>query len=94
MIVKSYNVKEIAGDRVFSAEGSNILFDHISEELKEICLTDEILVELSFGDVAVVSTAFIGRFQEHVATLKSQYLSLRFRLTELRREIKSQFLKK
>lgn len=85
--------KTIIADRRFSAEGSNLLFNHITDVLEASDLNDIECVVLDFQGIDLVSTSFIGRFQTKITAFKSIHPSIKLRIVNLRPEIKRQFLR-
>lgn len=94
MITKNYEVKSVVGDRLFSAEGSNVLFDHITTDIQASANTEPIALIIDFEGVPVVSTSFIGRFQQRAEKIKKDFRVETLRLINLKKEIKVQFLKR
>ena len=84
-------MKNVIGDRRFSADGSNLLFKHINDDLN---LTSVDLLILDFKEVNLVSTSFIGRMQTWISIFKAKNPKIKLRLIDLRPEIKRQFQRK
>jgi len=87
-------VEKIIGDRRFSADGSNTLFNHIDETLKSAEQDGIDLILIDFSSINLVSTSFIGRLQSRISQFKINHPDIKLRFTNLRPEIKRQFLKK
>jgi hypothetical protein len=88
------SVFDICKDRLFSAEGANILFGYLATELNIRTIeSDEVEIEVYFDKINLVSTSFIGRFHELMTSTKCSYKIKTFRLKNLKPEIKKQFLK-
>jgi|GEM_PF-7026370 hypothetical protein len=94
MISKTYNVKFVVADKLFSAEGSNILFDYICSEITADRSNETKELIIDFEGIPVVSTSFIGRFQQRTEKIKRELGVEKVKLINLKKEIKSQFLKK
>lgn len=94
MILMKIFVKTICNDRLFSAEGANILFNHLICELNKLEYSDNAEIEIDFEGVPLVSTSFIGRFHERMSFTKINFKIAKFWLRNLKPEIKRQFLKK
>jgi anti-anti-sigma regulatory factor len=88
-----FHVAKIIGDRRFSADGSNILFNHIDSTLKLNLSDTPNSIIVDFSSINLVSTSFIGRLQTRIMLFKNQYPSITLRFINLRPEIKRQFLK-
>mgnify|MGYP000880179007 CR=1 FL=1 len=86
-----FSVKDICTDRLFSAEGSNILFEIINKKLMTEYNSTNIEIHIDFKDVYLVSTSFIGRLQEHISQTKTNESISKIRLLSLRPEIRKQF---
>jgi hypothetical protein len=94
MIIKSYEVKSVVGEKLFSAEGSNILFDKITADLQASTERGSIELIIDFESIPVVSTSFIGRFQQRAEKIKIDLPVEKLRLINLKKEIKAQFLRR
>jgi len=86
-------VRTICNDRLFSADGANILFNYLILEINKLNYSEEVEIEIDFDGVPLVSTSFIGRFHERMNFTKTNYKIAKFRLRNLKPEIKRQFLK-
>lgn len=87
------DARKIVNERLFSADGSNILFEHINNVLKSKKLVDNFKITVDFNDIDLVSTSFVGRFQEQVLMFKKKHPNCQLKIINIRPEIKRQFTK-
>ena len=91
MSTMEFKLKSICKDRLFSAIGSNIIFDEIIDTINKTS-DNSFEIIINFEGISLVSTSFIGRFHEHMNDLKKKY-TIKFKLTNLKPEIRRQFMK-
>lgn len=86
-------IKDVCSDRVFSAQGANLLFDHIFKIFENGELSQNRELHIDFDKIPLVSTSFIGRFLEQLTLSKTKFNFSKIRLLNLKSEIKRQFQK-
>jgi hypothetical protein len=89
---KHFLVTELCNGRFFSAEGSNVVFEIINNYLASLESTEALEIEIDFSGISLVSTSFVGRFQEHIKSTRAKYNLRKIRLLSLQPLIKRQFL--
>ena len=87
------DAKNIVNERLFSADGSNTLFDHIYSQVQSFNSDDSFSVVIDFYSIDLVSTSFVGRFQEHIVRFKHKYINGKLKIINIKPEIKRQFTK-
>lgn len=91
MLILEFKLKTMCKDRLFSAIGANILFEEVTNTINKTS-DSEFEIFINFEGISLVSTSFIGRFHEHMNTLKIDHC-IKFKLLNLKPEIKRQFMK-